>query len=472
MSRALTAMALRPGVSPYAVAVPFALLVGVLASEPPMTRIAIAGVAAVLAMTVAFVYPRQFLFGLFVWLAALGLVRRIASEFTPAGAADPLLLVAPGGLAALALVAFHRGAYRHTSALTNAVLVLSGLIVLGSLNPLQDSLLSGVSALLFVFVPTLAFWIGRAYCTDDVLERLLKIVGVLAVPIALYGLRQTLVGFPSWDELWIRDRGYSALNVGGVTRAFGSLSSGSEYAYYLAIGLLVWLAFWRRGARLALTVPVAGLLLSGIFLESSRGIVVLLVCTAGIVLAATWGRPLAPSIALGVLAVGLFFWAADRAAPTTLGSGNVAELSGHMLRGFADPLNEDASTLRVHTSLVTGGLQNALENPIGEGIASVTIASETFGGESRGTEADPSNMAVALGVPGLLAYLAVLILGFRRVYGVARRRRDALSLVALAILSVTVVQWLNGGQYAVALLPWLILGWSDRPLSDQQAASS
>ena len=34
------------------------------------------------------------------------------------------------------------------------------------------------------------------------------------------------------------------------------------------------------------------------------------------------------------------------------------------------------------------------------------------------------------------------------------------------IVTVTAMQWLNGGQYVVAILPWLMLGWADRPAQD------
>jgi hypothetical protein len=30
------------------------------------------------------------------------------------------------------------------------------------------------------------------------------------------------------------------------------------------------------------------------------------------------------------------------------------------------------------------------------------------------------------------------------------------------VLVITLLQWLNGGQYAVAFLVWLVLGWVDR----------
>ena len=74
---------------------------------------------------------------------------------------------------------------------------------------------------------------------------------------------------------------------------------------------------------------------------------------------------------------------------------------------------------------------------------------------------------VALGVPGILAYGAVLILAFHTLYRVASARRDALALMALGIASVLFMHWLNGGQYAAAILPWLALGWADRQHRDQ-----
>jgi O-antigen ligase len=68
---------------------------------------------------------------------------------------------------------------------------------------------------------------------------------------------------------------------------------------------------------------------------------------------------------------------------------------------------------------------------------------------------------VALGIPGLIAYAVILVAGLRRMYRLARSRRDPLAVVALGIVVVTTLQWFNGGQYAVAFLPWLAFGWAD-----------
>ncbi len=67
---------------------------------------------------------------------------------------------------------------------------------------------------------------------------------------------------------------------------------------------------------------------------------------------------------------------------------------------------------------------------------------------------------------GLAVFLVIIWIGFRSAYGLALIRKDPLAYAALGILGVTFLEWLNGGQYAIAYLPWLILGWVDRQMHD------
>src|SRR5206468_11261402 len=113
-------------------------------------------------------------------------------------------------------------------------------------------------------------------------------------------------------------------------------------------------------------------------------------------------------------------------------------------------------------SLVTVGLESARAHPAGIGAGTVSLAAGKFGGTGLQTEADPSNLAVAAGVPGLAAYLVLAVIAFVRMYGLARARGDALSMAALAVVTIVFLEWFNGGQYGIALLLWLTLGWVDR----------
>jgi hypothetical protein len=415
--------------------------------------------------------PRSLLYGLVVWLAALGLVRRLAAEFSPAPQSDPLLLVEAAAIGILLIVAAARGAFSNLTALAKAVLALSLLVVLGAVNPLGGSLSAGLGSLYLILIPMLAFWVGRSICDDRTLAMTLGLVALLAVAAGLYGLAQTFNGFPSWDAAWISNGGYEALNVGGATRAFGPFTSASEYAIFLGIGFVAWLAFGFRLVRLPFAVGAVALLATAIFFESSRGIVFTLVFAVALMVAARRRLPIAISAALAVAALFAvpLVTRSLASSPSVTATGPTSALAAHQIQGLSSPLGSGSSTLGAHFSLFKDGLRSAINNPVGLGIGTVTIAGSKYGAQTVGTEVDPSNAAVALGIPGLAAYLAVVGIAFFNAYSLAARRRDALAIAALGVLVITLLQWLNGGQYAVAFLVWLVLGWVDRARLSQHA---
>jgi len=439
------------------------ILFGVAAHQPDRLRLVIALAVIVLLVGFATRSAAVALFSLMLWLVALGSSRRLVSELAPITRMDPLLIVSPIILALLAAAAIRNGALRDRTALANGVLALSLLSLLGAVNPLQGSLVAGIGGLLFVLVPMLAFWIGRSYVDDRVLGTALKLVAVLGIGTAIYGLLQVSNGFPSWDRDWIEEVSFASLNVNGVVRPFASFSSASEYGMFLAVAIATWLAMGRRLYVLPITVGAVGLLVWALVLESSRGAVILLIVSLGLLVGARVGIPLLWSAGVGLLLLVALVVGLRHYGPNTYGSGTGTALVSHQVEGLSDPLNPETSTADAHYSLIRNGIVDAFKNPVGHGLGAVTIAGARFGGLSKGTEADPSNVGVALGLPGLAAYLVVFVVGVTRTYGIARQRRDGLALAALAVIAVTALQWLNGGQYAVAVLPWLVLGWADRP---------
>jgi len=438
------------------------LLVGWLSVYTSALRVLLAVSLCILVIGLSVRSPRHLIYGLIVWLAALGLIRRLVSTISPAGPLDPLLVVAPVAVATLIVAAKEDGAFRNLSPFSKVMGVFCLLILLASLNPLQGGLTVGMGGLLFMLVPVACFWVGRAFCTDQVLKCLLKLVGVLAVGAALYGLFQTLLRFPSWDQAWLQTSGYTALSVNGVIRPFGTFSSAAEYAYFLAIAIVVWTGFgFKRGYRTGVSIVVATLAVA-MFYESSRGVLVALVAALGFAVGIRLRLPMAAAAVTGAaLLVGLVSVAGHFSA-ANLGTGVTASLAAHQIQGLADPLNAQTSTLGVHLSELTTGLESVVHSPMGLGTGTVSLAATKFGGVAAGTEVDPSNAAVALGAPGLIVYLVIVGMAFVKAYRLALARRDALSVVAVCILVVSFLQWLNGGQYAVVFLPWLILGWLDR----------
>jgi hypothetical protein len=455
----------RRSVSPsfYVGAAILAALVGAAVTSSETARVAIAVTIAIPLSTLAARRPNAALYALVAWLAALGMVRRMLTGISSAySLGDPLLLVGPTVMVALVLVACRRGAFRRRTPLTYAVLILTAALALSSFNPEQGSFEVGLGGALLVVVPMLAFLVGRALVSDLVLRRVLGLYAGLSLFAAAYGLVQTFSRLPSWDQRWVDATGYQALNVNGVIRAFGSFASGAEYAMFLVIGIVCWLTLGAASRWKALVVPAVALLGVAIWYESARGAVVLLVLALGAMAAARLRLRFGLGVVLGVVAVIAIPWAVEQLAPSRFGSDPGAQLAAHQTQGLTDPFGK-GSTLPGHLELVSDGVRSIDRQPLGRGVGSVTVAAEKLGETGSGTESDLGNVARAAGVLGLGAYLVVLVLGIRSGYARALRRRDALALAVLGALFATLFQWLNGGQYAVAIVPWLLLGWLDKP---------
>jgi hypothetical protein len=430
-----------------------------LVTQAVFLRVLVALIAAAALVISAAAAPRAVIYCLVGWLFALGLVRRMVGTVGPGGPLDPLLLVGPVVLAVLVASTAARSSFRSRTPLGNLVLAISALLLLSALNPLQGGPVVGVAGLLFTLVPMLAFWIGRAAGDDSLVRGVLKLYAALSILAAAYGLYQTFVGFPVWDQRWILEGGYTALDVGGVIRAFGTSTSASEYATLVGVGLVAWFTLTRR---LLFALPALSLLGCAVFYESSRAIIFGLALTLALLGALRRRVPLPLALAIAAVAVVAVVWFAGRMLPATDDGHLTAALTQHQLGGLADPLNPETSTLTLHFGYFLSGFLSAITNPVGHGVGTITIASAKFGGAGQGTELDPSNMAVAAGLPGLSLYLCLAGTGFRRAYKAAKLRHDRLAQCAFGVLVLMAFQWLNGGQYSVAILPWFLLGWLDR----------
>ena len=301
---------------------------------------------------------------------------------------------------------------------------------------------------------------------QDAAVRCSSSLPALGVGVAVYGLFQTSSGFPGWDRHWISDvslrgpqrqRRHPSLRdvqLGCRSTASSSAlrsSSGSPWASRLVVPAVHHRRRSRCSSRRSCSSPRAG---------PSSGLSRRSACSSG----AYRGLPLALSAGVGVLLlVALVVGSASlrsehlrhrhdqRRTPLTPGSGSFR------------PLNPQTSTARHpprdDPERAQGGLHAASWSGSRHGHHCRRRSSE---GSPRAPRSDPSNVAVALGLPGLSRTWSSRHRDAPRVRD-RGRRRDGLALAALGVVTLTALQWLNGGQYAVAVLPWLVLGWADRP---------
>jgi hypothetical protein len=402
-----------------------------------------------------------------VFLALLALIRRLLIPAAGWTSYDPLLLVAPAVSAFLFLRSFITRERGRLDTLSKSVLVLLFLTILEAGNPLGTGLLSGLGGLLFLAAPLLWYFVGGMVADRRSIQVVLGTVLMLGVGIAIYGLSQNAVGLPPWDAQWVGLGGYGALfvhvdlPVTRVLRAFGTFSSSGEYATYLGIALVIAVAsVLHRRVLAVLAIPILGV---AVFLDSSRGIVIL-VFLAFVVLAGLRTRKLGLGLMIVMLGIAGALVAAQTVGQSleanAVSSSNV--LVVHQVEGLVHPLDPTSSTLFRHWEGLLGAVKHGFQNPLGLGTGITTIAGDKLGTGSSGTELDVTNELVSLGLLGGFVFMLIIVTAFRRLIALYLRDHDLAAACAIGVLIVTLGQWLNGGQYAVAPLVWLLIGWGNR----------
>jgi O-antigen/teichoic acid export membrane protein len=405
-----------------------------------------------------------------LFLPFLALIRRLLISDSGWSSFDPLLLVGP----LMAVVLVHRLvlaerrpiAPDRTSMLVLALIALS---VAEVLNPDGGGASIGAVGLLFLAAPLLWFFVGREVGSEGRLQGLLTAVVVVAAPIGLYGLLQGQLGMPSWDRAWLAlNTGYQALNVGtAAIRPFATFSSFSEYSRWLAVAMVIAVAFaMHRRPRLLWAMPlvVPALVLSAVRESAVLGILGL-IAMAGLRTRRAGRATVIVLVSVAVLLAGgkVFGGALTGAASQ---SGNA--LLAHQVAGLVDPTSTDqsTSTLGIHWKLALSGIEQGFTHPLGQGPGAVNIASQQLTGAAQPTditEIDVSDAFVALGLLGGGLFLALLWTAFRRVAANYVARPTAAGLAAFGILVAELGQWLSGGDYALTPLLWFVLGWATRP---------
>jgi hypothetical protein len=449
---------------------------GLTALRPTWDRPVLAALSAFSICAVALRCPREAVAAAMVVLPFLGLVRRGLIPIAGWSTSDPLLLVAPClSLFLIGRLFLQRRPFTG-DLLSNLILALVVLTVLEVANPEGGGVLVGITGLLFLGAPLLWFFIGQQLVDRQLVTNLLPILMIVSVVIGFYGLWQTSAGLPPWDAQWLQVNGYAALNVAGVTRAFGTLASSAEYAAYLAIGVVLSAVWVTHGRALAfIAIPPLALAL---FLDSSRGIVIFaffaLLLLAGMRTGSA--RFTFAIVVLGVTGV----VAVNQAIGSSLSTGakhSGSALLAHQVGGLTNPFNADQSTLVLHEQIVINGMLNSLSHPLGLGTGATSLASDHASSINRlgvappptSTEVDASNAFVSLGVVGGFLFLAIVVVTFRRVGQLCLRTRDRAPLAVMGLLVVSLGQWLNGGYYAIAPLLWLLVGWSNRVWLERHA---
>jgi hypothetical protein len=438
-------------------------------------RIPLAAAVAFPLMALAAVNIRVAILAALVYLIILGDLRRILIPIAGWSGMDPLLLVGPAFALIVSAAALGTGELRFDTPLSRWAAALMLVMALQIFNPAQGGLAVGVAGIIFLMAPLCWFWVGRAYGTTEMIQRLLvSVVLPLGLIATAFGFYQRFAGYLPYQMEWYWIAGYSGIGRPETGLApISFFASGTEHGTFIVItAVVIWAIALRKYRPLAILVlPI----FVAVLLTGSRGPVVRLLATCAILWAvmgenrAAWIPRFA--LALALMGAGLV-WSLTQSASVALDS----EVSFNLDRqralfGGETSTPEEHSTVAVHGNMLINSYWAVFRRPLGFGLGSTSLASSKFGNSSLSlsTETDVGDVMVATGIVGGVIYhvmLALIVLSAIRYWRATR------SMVALALMGIIIAQFLlllGGGQYAVSAIVWVCIGALDRFAQEAKA---
>lgn len=389
------------------------------------------------------------------YLTILGGLRRNLIPILGEQKFDPLILVIPGFVCLCFLAAAFLGRISVRTRFQKLRLILLVVMLLEVFNPKQGGVIVGLGGMMFYIIPVLWSFISQDVADKAGMQNFFRIVVFLGLLAALYGFKQTFFGLSVGERIWMTKSGEAALYLGGdETRPFSFLTNASEYAGFLSMAIVISFVFATRLNPLwALPIPIFGiaLLYTGI-----RGPIVISTATC-IMIWAVQGRTLRSWVPRGALAVVLAVGGIAyglRSASENLQSAAVQ----HSAQGLLNPSDSKKSTAGMHATMIENGVMAGFLNPIGMGLGATTMAASRLGGTGYTSEFDISNMFISLGCVGGVLWVAFVLTTLYDAFRAWHLQRSTAALCILAALFSHLGGWLNGGNYAIAMLVWFCIG--------------
>ena len=325
--------------------------------------------------------------------------------------------------------------------LDKIILIFLAWSMLQALNPNQ-SLIISLYGIRFRIVPVFLYFLARIYIKNESdLKHLYRLLILLTILTAAYGIFQRAFGLPDFEFVWIKafpniliqktltqGGGQGGWYNDGVLRFFSTFSGGNEFNYIMAFLLIFLLGFnpIRKNRRWIIARLVAILLITTVILLTRERTPIAMIAVG---LAVHLLLRIYPSISrlflIAFLMISLlvlsFLITAYRESVINILGGDLASLR---LVELANPLQADTVSHRIE-KLWIPSLELISENPIGYGIGASRYSRATREEQLLITpHSTYLEIGLELGVIGFVVFSLILVESIRWIFALRPKCRQ------------------------------------------------
>lgn len=397
-----------------------------------------------------------------VYLPFMAFIRRFIYIYGRYVAVDPILIVSDvitiwmfGYLAIFKRREIWKSIRENRIARLASLLLV--LFFLQMFNPKQGSIFVGIGGAKYYIVPLFWFYFG-IFLDRKFILRVLQVVAFIGFITALYGLKQTFIGFTSFENYWIEYGGYSALHLWRIIRSFSTFASAGEYAHYLTFAGIICLAFVLVSRNRALSFIALGTIMTALFISAVRSAVFAFFASAIIMIGF-----LMKDRAKGILFILLFgsfialFIARVGIVPKVDIYNPLSVTTQHALKGITNPMSESSFESRIYLWTVDFP-KKFIANPFGYGLGISTLAAWKFGAQLMATESLLLDIILSTGIVGAIMFFLLLYFIFLRVMKLIKKAEYKLIAIISLVLSLSYLFIGSSSEYSIFPIVWLLWG--------------
>jgi hypothetical protein len=368
------------------------------------------------------------------------------------------------------------------------VLLLLAIVVLGLVVGMRNGVVPALNGMrMFGLYIALYFLARRTFHGYRQVGTLFAITAFTGLLTGGYGIYQTIVGLPAYDQIYFENTPAKLHVIGGFVRAFSTFQFTSHFSVFMLIAFFCALTLvqQRRAGRALRLVCLAALptTLAAVAVTFVRSTWIGLGAgLATYLLLRFVRRPLLRTAIVLVLIPVAWFFLGRGGGEGAVGTGPASDLPTQVLQARA----QSVLVARADTDLAGRyqGLQAALRAAGGGllGLGLGSTSAERFGGNMIAWTGDSqiTTLLVELGWPGLLCFFGVLVFTLRRNLRAIDTTgpgdvRTALVGIASILVGLTITSLTGGPLWytqPTCVYGWLLTGIAVNAMSRQAAPGS
>jgi len=424
----------------------------------------------------SFNYKRG-MYAILIYLIIMPFLRRISAFYGGSMVSDPLLILSDIIFfwILLGYWLFNESyimKFVKEDKLTKVYIIFILLCLLSVFNPLQGSLIIGLTGAKLFILPSMWFFLGLSLSINDYRNLLKFIVGMGALT-GIYSIYQYVGGFTEFEWKWIHDAKLQ-LYLKEEIRPFSVFAGNSDAARFFQIAAGISFMYIISIINIVPNLIMFSLSFTAMLLTVSRSAAMAFIFMLGIFF--LWGSKDIRRVTLHSIVLLLFVLTVYVLIPEKYkNASDISErtFSTHLTAGLLNPIGEGSVQVRFRT---WGEIPNhLLKAPFGYGIGSITLAAQRYGGFLFYSESSYFGIWGATGIIGgcLFTYLLYLVFKYLIELYVKSNNNDeflriVIGFVAGVTASIIIAELFN--FYAVAPFFWITVGWVVRAHSELKNA--